>query len=333
MIRTRAIVFPEAGKAELREVEIPDPGPWDITVANEATAISVGTERWAYRGLRPDVHFPIVAGYLCTGRVTAAGERVTAFRAGDRVHYMASRQPAGFERNWMCGHLATAVVSTDPAGYVREADLPFQLPVPEGVSPEAAAFASLAGVAMLGVKMAEVRPGETVAVLGLGMVGQFAAQYARSLGARVMATDLDAERVRRAQATGTDAAAEPEFESHARAMAPGGFDVVIDSTGSGEAVNAGVELMRVGGRFVLQGWYPGMTALNIHPFTIRSARILCPCAVRGGDVAQCLAMLAGGQLRADELITNKWNPADAAAAYELLDAGGAHTLGHVFVWD
>ncbi|MCX7718251.1 MAG: zinc-binding alcohol dehydrogenase [Candidatus Sumerlaeaceae bacterium] len=332
----RAVVFVEPRRVELREVALPLAGPTDLIVDVTASAISPGTERWALLGLRPDVVWPCIPGYLAVGRVAHAADAAPhGLRAGDRVCFLAARCPEGFGGNWMCAHLSRAVVSCDPSAYIPGADLPYWLPVPDAVPDAEAAYAGLAGVAMMGVNMASLRPGETVAIFGLGMVGQFAAQLAQIAGARVFAADLAPQRAERARQCGIEQAHSGEpaaLEAAAASFAPGGFDVIIDTTGSGSALNAEVKTLRPHGRFVLQGWYPGMTELNLHEFTVRQVRVFFPCGVRGGDVARALALMASGRLRCAPLITHHWRPDDAPHAYEILLSGTLDSLGQVFDW-
>jgi 3-hydroxyethyl bacteriochlorophyllide a dehydrogenase len=332
----RAVVFVEPRRVELREVTLPPAGPLDIIVDVTTSAISAGTERWALLGLRPDVSWPCIPGYLAVGRVARAADAAPhGLRAGDRVCFLAAKCPDGYGGNWMCAHLSRAVVSCDPAVYMPGADLPYWLPVPDPVPDAEAAYAGLAGVAMMGVTMSAPRPGESVAVFGLGMVGLFSAQLAQIAGARVFAADLSAERAGLARECGIEHAQSGDsaaIEAAAAAFAPGGFDVVIDTTGSGPALNAEVKALKPHGRFVLQGWYPGMTELNLHEFTVRYARALFPCGVRGGDVARALALMASGRLRCAPLITNRWRPDDAPQAYDALLSGAPASIGQVFDW-
>ncbi len=315
--------------------------PHDVLIHNIISGISVGTERWALQGWRPDVAWPVVPGYLGCGRIEQVGSEVQDLRPGQRVVYLTGRQPTGFGAgNWMCSHIAELVTSVDPAQYQNGNDLPYCLPVPDQVSAGSAAFAGLAAVAHLGLDMAQVQPGQTVAIWGLGMVGQFAVQWARSRGARVFASDLSP--VRRNLAMAVPENLRPhavasgilpsEQIADARQFAPDGFDVVVDCTGNAQAVNSIVGLLRMNGAFVFQGWYPGQAPIDLHAFHLRMTRSFHPCGLRGRDVQTALDAMADGRLSVDPLITHRYKPQEAPGAYRALDRDDGTALGQIFVW-
>lgn len=332
---TEAIVFTAPYQAELRQVPLPKTGEWDVVVDMTATGISMGTERWAITGQRPDVAFPSIPGYLGVGRVREMGARVTDYQIGDRVTFFTARMPEGYTSSWMCAHMARAVLDCDPASYMPDYDMLYYLKVPEGVSDEEAAFAGLAAVPLQGIEMSDPQPGEKVAVFGLGMVGQFAAQLARDRGARVFACDTVQSRVDVAARNSANVAAlvgTPAFHEAAYRFAPQGFDVVIDTTGSADALNSEIVYLRNHGRFVFQGWYPGLSALNLHNICCKFTRAFFPCGVRKEYVERCLALMAQGKLNAKPLITHRWSPKDAPAVYQRVAINDPTFLGEVFIW-
>lgn len=150
VVNANAIVFSQPKKVELRRVELPKMKNWDITVELETSAISLGTERWALTGLRPegDVTFPCIPGYLSVGKIVDLGASAGAnFSRGDRVNFLAAEIPDGYGGNWMCGHLTPAVVNVDPGKLATFAGMPYVEKVPDGLSAEEASLAGLAAVA------------------------------------------------------------------------------------------------------------------------------------------------------------------------------------------
>src|SRR5262245_21023747 len=122
-------------------------------------------------------------GYSCAGTVIEAGER-TEFQVGDRVAcagagYAVHAEIVGVPRN--------VVVRMSP-----------------GTSFDRGAFTTLVAIALHGVRQGEVRLGEDVVVIGLGLVGLLTVQLLKVNGARVIGVELDAERARLAQALGCD---------------------------------------------------------------------------------------------------------------------------------
>ena len=114
------------------------------------------------------------------------GEGVEDFRVGDRV-------------------------ACAGAGYASHAEVVFvpknlAVKIPDGVDFESAAFTTLGAIALQGLRLADVRLGETVAVIGLGLVGLLTVQLAKAAGCRVVGMDPNPERCRLAQELGCDAA-------------------------------------------------------------------------------------------------------------------------------
>lgn len=124
-----------------------------------------------------------VLGYSGAGIIVDKHATVTNIRIGDRVAY-------GGEGT---GHGETILVGAN-----------LVVPIPESVPFEHACFATLGSIALNSVRIAQLGLGETVAVLGLGLVGQLIAQLARLQGATVIAVDLKEDRIQLARETGAD---------------------------------------------------------------------------------------------------------------------------------
>src|SRR5258708_1586040 len=109
-MRTDAITFPAVDRAELREIELPEPTPTDCIVDVLMCGVSVGTEVWALSGERPpgDTSFPCVPGYQAVGVVRQAGS-AAALQPGERIFFTKSRLvPPYSQGNWMGSHVRTA---------------------------------------------------------------------------------------------------------------------------------------------------------------------------------------------------------------------------------
>src|SRR3954469_8169319 len=126
-------------------------------------------------------------GYSAAGVVVEVGEGVTEFRAGDRV----------------------ACAGTGYAAHAELLSVPKNLCVrlPDSVDFEAGAFATLGAIALQGVRLAEPTLGESVVVIGLGLLGQITLQLLKANGCRVLGIALDAQKVSLALELGADAAA------------------------------------------------------------------------------------------------------------------------------
>lgn len=215
-------VVQNARSRDLEVLDVPDPvaRPGTVVVRNAASLISAGTERTdidfarksvlekargrpdlvkqvldqvRQNGIRPTIEAvlnrldqPIALGYSCAGVVERIGRGAEEFSVGDRVACAGQ------------GYASHAELVTVPKNLV--------VPVPDGVSFDAAAYVTLGAIALQGVRVADVRLGESVAVIGLGLLGQLTVQILKAGGCRVMGIDLDPDKVSRALKMGADAA-------------------------------------------------------------------------------------------------------------------------------
>ncbi|MFF5333361.1 zinc-binding alcohol dehydrogenase [Streptomyces sp. NPDC013181] len=212
-LRTRRLVARGAPLPVLEEADCPAPGPGELRVRASWSLVSPGTElHYLDRSARTGEPFPL--GYCSAGTVDAAGPGATGFAPGDRVIAM----------GW--GEAVHAGLIT--AGYrlCRK--------VPDGLDLADAVVANLAATAVHAVDRAGLAPGDEVAVVGAGIVGQLVAQTAAALGNRVTLLDLRPDRLREAAALGIEVAEADAFLAGARTPAEGGRCVLLCGTGDAD---------------------------------------------------------------------------------------------------
>ena len=158
-MKSQAVVWPAQGLAAIEEIELHEPGSGEVLLEAECTLISPGTER-AFLLSLPNAagRYPARPGYNFVGRVKAVGAGVEGVAVGDRVAASAS-------------HAAHALAS--PGRMV---------PVPEELDAEAAVFFNMATIALQGMRRAHIELGESVAVVGQGLIGLLALQFCRLQG-------------------------------------------------------------------------------------------------------------------------------------------------------
>ena len=262
------------GTIKISEVPVPALRDRFILVRNTASVISAGTEKtkvdMGKKNLlqkaraRPDLvkqvlkkirteglaktfqtvstrlNAPSPLGYSCAGEVLAVGGLASGIRPGDRV---------------ACG-------GADYANHAEFIAVPRNLVarIPDGVTNEEAAFTTIGAIALQGVRLAEPRLGETILVVGLGLLGQIATQLLLANGCNVIATDLDARLVERADDIGAQGIPPgASVEQHCEQVTHGnGVDSVIVCAGS--TSNAIIEMcgtvVRRKGRVVVIGAVP-----------------------------------------------------------------------------
>jgi len=259
MTPAKIVVCQGPGRVVLEERQLPDPGPGQLLIRSRVSLVSVGTELTTVRGQWPEgafwrriTRYPGDLGYSLVGQVAAVGTGVTGFAIGDRVGANAP-------------HGTAALVTLQHAPLER----PNVLPIPPEVDDEAAAFGALALVALNAVRLARIELGDTVAVVGLGVVGQLCCRLARLAGARrVIALGHRPGHLLAARAGKATVAADPREvdvlalvrEHNHGALA----DVVLESSGSASAIDLALHLARRRGRVVLAGSPSGPVNLELH---------------------------------------------------------------------
>jgi predicted dehydrogenase/threonine dehydrogenase-like Zn-dependent dehydrogenase len=191
-----------------------------------------------YKRVRGMLSAGVATGYSAAGTVVEVGSEVEGFRAGDRV----------------------ACAGAGIANHAELIDVPVNLAVrvPDGLETGAASTVTLGAIALQGVRRVQPTLGETVAVMGLGILGQLSVQLLRASGARVIGSDLDPSRIEKALAHGmAHGIGEGEdFPTRVRELSDGfGADAVLitAATESDEVVRAAMQACRKKGRVVLVG--------------------------------------------------------------------------------
>jgi 2-desacetyl-2-hydroxyethyl bacteriochlorophyllide A dehydrogenase len=239
-------VLVEPYKVEIREVELPEPGPGQVLVRTEASFVSPGTELAVYTGTHqwlqdpnlPDWKFPFRPGYSAAGEVAAVGPGVAGLKTGDRVSYP--------------GNHASAELLT----LTHERGKLWTLPT--GLGADKAALACVARYGLGAAVRVGLTLGRSAAVLGLGVIGQFALRCLQAAGAYPV-VGIDGVTMRRAAATaaGADFVLDPGAGDVKRQLADvlgtRGAEVVVDATGVPDAVPVAMSLACDGGQVVVVG--------------------------------------------------------------------------------
>ena len=224
----------EAGKKSLLAKAISRP---DLVKQVLEYAQSNGV-RAAYQKVQARLDTLSTMGYSCSGFVLEAGDGVTEFKPGDRVACAGGGYANHCEINFVPRNLAVRV--------------------PDNVPLDAAALTTIGAIAMQGVRQANVTFGETVVVIGAGLVGVLAMQIARAAGCRVIAIDLSSERARLSVELGAHlglTSNDPNLNSAITTFSRYGIDaaLITAATSSAEPLELAAKLMRDRGRIVIVG--------------------------------------------------------------------------------
>ena len=349
----------KTGRPFVGEVPVPALQKGRVLVRTAASLISAGTERAAVelvsKGLvqearqRPDLVKAVVAkvknegllntfasvrdkmaasqalGYSAAGVVAAVADDVSEFRVSDRVAcagvgFASHAEVLSVPKN-LCAHL------------------------PEGVSFESGAYGTLGAIALQGVRLAEPTLGESVVVIGLGLVGQLTVQLLKANGCRVFGLDLDQSRVSLGLELGADKAvvsndeAAREIETWTRGH---GADAVLitAATDSNQPIELAARVSRLKGRVIVVG----MTGMDIPrpPFFSRELKLIISMSYgpgrydpeyeeRGHDyplpyvrwtekrnIESFLELIGEKRINVERLTTHRFPIAEADRAYQLI---------------
>ncbi len=357
-----------SGTLRVTEVPAPNAAPGSIVVATQASLISSGTERatvqMSRKSLmgkaleRPDLvrkvlaqverkglletarlvfsrlDAPVAPGYSCAGIVLEAGREVSGIKAGDRVACAGQ------------GHASHAEVVAVPRNLCVR--------VPDGVELEDASYVALGAIAMQGIRQADPRLGEVVAVIGLGLLGQLTVQMLVASGCVVVATDLDAGKIEMAQKSGAAAVMPASLHDAVASVSGGrGADSVIitASTKDDMPVTLAAEICRKRGRVVVVGAV-GMN-LPREPYYLKEIDFRLSTSYGPGrydpeyeekgvdypaayvrwteqrNMEAFLALVQAGKVATRKLTTHRFPIENAGAAYDLILQNSEPYLGVV----
>jgi len=301
--------------ARLEPFEVPTPAAGELLVRARCSLVSIGTEstaltsRWDHAGFRAN------PGYALAGDVAAVGSGVEGFRQADRVITLR-------------GHASHAITTTNPWETLK---------IPDGVSYDDATVSVLASVALHGLRRARIQLGESVAVIGMGIVGLLTLRFARMQGARpLVGIDISPQRLALGAEFGADHVIDARDGSavdRVRALTGGaGADCVFEAAGSPRTLPEAMAMCVTGGRVVAVGVVAGTIALNLcDDFILRELTLVSAQQpinpvietpywrfTQQANRAMILKWIACGDLAVGRLVSHRIPWRDAPAFYDRL---------------
>ena len=352
----------KTGKIAAYEVPAPELQQGGILVRTAFSAISSGTEKVAVEAgrksllgkamARPDLVKQVVEyarsngiaaarqkvqarletlsalGYSASGFVMEVGSGVTEFQPGDRVACAGTGYATHGEINFVPANLAVRV--------------------PGNVGLGAASLTTIGAIAVQGVRQANVTFGETIAVIGVGLVGVLAIQVLRAAGCRVVAIDLSRDRADQAISFGAHLAlstTDPNLESAVASFSRYGVDaaLITAATRSADPLELAAKLLRDRGRISVVGDVGmGVSRANMYrkEISVAMSRSYGPGRYDSAyeesghdypigyvrwtekrNMEAFLDLLASGAMRIDSLLENRFPVEEGAEAYAAVEAG------------
>ncbi len=299
-----AVVTGLGAPLEIREVAVPEIGPGQILARVRASGVC-HTDLHAAEGdwpVKPSP--PFIPGHEGVGEVAAVGTGVTHLKEGDRVgmpwlHSACGRCVhcvGGWETLCESQQMTGYTVDGGYADFVR-ADANYVGRLPDGLEFGNAAPILCAGVTVYkGLKETEARPGEWVAISGIGGLGHMAVQYARAMGLHVVAVDVAEDKLALARALGADVAinaAETDPVAEVQSQL-GGVQAVLVTAASTAAFAQSVGMLRRGGFMSLVGLPPGSFPLPIFEIVLKRITVRGSIVGTRNDLAEALAFAGEG---------------------------------------
>ena len=304
----KAAVVSEFGKPlDIREVEKPEAADGKIVVKIEASGVC-HTDLHAAQGdwpVKPTP--PFIPGHEGVGTVAAVGKGVTSLREGDRVGVPWLHTACGHCRHCV-GGWETLCETQSNTGYSVNggfaeyvlADPGYVGHLPAGLDFEPAAPILCAGVTVYkGLKETETKPGDTVAIVGVGGLGHLAVQYAKAMGLHVIAVDIADDKLKLATESGADQVINAATTDPAAEIGgAGGVEGVLVTSVSRESFAQAVGMLGRGGTMSLIGLPPGGFELPIFEVVLMRKTIRGSIVGTRNDLAEALSFAAEGKVAA-----------------------------------
>lgn len=327
-----SVVFTEPGQVVVEDLPIPEPASGQLLLRTSKSMISPGTELTMLSGDCPPEsvwarlsEYPLRPGYISISEVVDAGE--------------------GVDKSWV----GRRVANFSPHGRYAATPLSMCFAIPEGVEDESACLFVFALIAMNGIRRASLAWGESVAIYGMGLVGQLASRFCVLAGARpTFAIDLSDRRLALAgdgvipiNPSRQDVRGSVEEANSGRLV-----DVVFEVTGNADLFPTEMNVLRPVGRFVVISSPRKATNFNFHDlcngpsYTIigahnwshpEHATSLNPWTM-ARHVELFFDLIKDGRLEVGSLVTHRVSGLEAPSMYRMLREDASSSLGVVLDW-
>jgi alcohol dehydrogenase, propanol-preferring len=307
MTHMHAAVVEEFGsKLTIQDLPIPVPGPGQALVKLIASGVC-HTDLHAAHGdwpVKPTP--PFIPGHEGVGEVLALGEGVTHLHVGQLVGnawlFSACGECEFCTTGWetLCEKQQNSGYSVDGSfGQYMLVDAAYAALIPDGADPVEVAPILCAGVTVYkGLKMTEARPGQWVVISGIGGLGHIAVQYARAMGLRVAAVDIDDDKLALATQHGAELVVNARTQDPIEVIqtATGGAHGILVTAVHPDAFGQAIHMSRRGGTIVFNGLPPGDFPASIFEIVLKGLTVRGSIVGTRQDMVEALDFYARGQI-------------------------------------
>ncbi len=322
----RAAVVESLGQLpELRELPVPEPGAGEVLVRIAAsgvchTDLSVMNGEWLMK--RP--RFPLVPGHEAAGHVAGVGAGVTSLKEGDPVGVFWLNSACGSCDDCQ-GDLESLCLKQVGTGYDRDGTFAeycvvsadYAVPLPPGPMEKLAPVMCAGVTAYRGLKEMRLAKGSWVVVYGVGGTGHLGVQYARAMGYKVIAIDVEDEKIALAKELGAELVfhGERDFPVNKIVRHTGGVHGVLATAPVAKALDQSVRMLRRGGTCILIGIPREPLGLNVFDMVIKGLSVRGSLIGTRHDVREALDLVSDGTVTP---VTQERPLAEAAQAMDAM---------------
>jgi len=279
-------------KVAIEDVPVTKPGKNEILIKTELTGISSGTEMMVYRGTFPNFklkkwppwkNYPVYPGYELVGKIVEIGpmEEEDTSSSGMAAIAQTNESIQTTVKDFKVGDRVISLGEHSEYACVPAA---FAAVIPDNVSSELATLAVLTTTAMHGVRTVRIEYGDTVVVIGCGLLGYLIMQHVKNAGARrVIVTDLDNSRLQIAKQAGADFCFNPNEVDVIEAIknVNGGIlaDAALEASGFKGTEQQALDVVRDRGRINFIGWHTENLDITFGDFTFKELQLVASQAV------------------------------------------------------
>jgi L-iditol 2-dehydrogenase len=338
----KAAVTRSFGSTRVEEVPRPEAGRGEAVILVDACGVCSGEGLPWYVNRK----VPTVLGHEIVGTITEIGDGVDGLRVGDRV-FAHHHVPCGECHYCRRGNVSSCALfketALDPGGYAEYVRIPRQnlerdtVPIPREIPLEEAVFLEPIACSVRAFRRLRFRRGESILVIGLGVMGIVNLLLARRYGAsRLVASDFIPERREIALRHGADVVVDPARDdalTRIREATEGrGPDAVIVGPGTAEAVTAGLDAVSPGGVVLMYTPIPEGDAIPLkgYGFYFNEQTLTTSYSAGPEDTQEALAIVAERELPLADLVTGRFDLDGVDEAMLLLRKGGGHLKSVIY---
>lgn len=329
-------VMTAPGEIIFRDIDKPEPKPGEVQVKIMRIGVC-GSDIHVYHGKHPFTTYPVTQGHETSGKVTALGQGVTAFRIGQKVTIepqvvCGACYPCRHGKYNLCERLK--VMGFQTTGVASEyVSLPekYITALPDDMTYDEGAMIEPLAVTVHAAKRFEHLEGASVAILGCGPIGILLAQTCKALGAKhVLSTDISDTRLDIAKACGVDFPVNTLREDFNQVMTAhlgaDKADVIFDCAGNNTTIHQAIHGARKGSKLVLIAVFAGMATVDLAVLNDKELDLDTSMMYRHEDYIDAIRLVQAGKVRLEPLMSRHFAFRDYLDAYHYIDKNAERTM-------